>query len=151
MGDFLGATICMTELAVLGTIHSLPKLREIKAALFELISNMGDKTLVSILQELEEKLQLSSLLPLILALLSISLWSYLMTLTKKISSSVTKSKSTAYKESDSDDEIPLRERDGKIENFTGNFLSDFSRASKMIDGLAKPIGSLGTLEEWAAR
>ena len=151
MGDFLGATICITELIILCTIHAFPVARILRDIVTKsavqlwldwLTYGRIDLFSVTTLPIADSSLMKNnSLFRIILVLIFVYVWSYLMNLARRMKSSrndnVTEDTNVAFEDFSVSKEASFSER--------------FDEAQRYIDSLAKPVGSLGTLEKYAAR
>ena len=93
MGDFLGATICITELMLLIAIHAFPVTREIRDAIvnnaiemWSILKNdkQVDFSVISPLSRVNtDRLLVNPFLRIIIVITSVLLWTSLMNLAKK--------------------------------------------------------------------
>lgn len=156
MGDFLGGTICLTEIFIYASLAGGSVLDSIKSLAEVLMdpSNSSSEKLNSILQD--EKLRLVAHF----ALMSIlyQLWCWMVRATEKRFSdkALEREKSGPDAKKPSNDKpkssSPQKEEAQNVLNSsTSSFLDKYNAVQAYLDVLAKPVGSLGTLEEWAAR
>ena len=150
MGDFLGATICMTELIILCTIHSFPIARNLRDIIIKnILQNWSDwqkygridLSLVptGVANDIDQCMT-NPLFRLIVVLICIYAWSYAMSLIRR----------TKISRNISDDDCERTSIDVATSS-ESSFSERFEEAQRYIDSLAKPVGSLGTLEKYAAR
>ena len=161
MGDYLGATICVTEVFLLTIILLFGTYDDhiILFAEFEaLMGKAADGTSVSILIE---SLLLSD------ALFSLAKFIVVVTFTHVWCSNVGLPPvfvRKVVKEKGSTDEIQITlvtdkeatQKDGNtleavLNDENHDFTEKYDAVRNYIDSLAKPVGSLGTLEDWASR
>jgi adenosylcobinamide-GDP ribazoletransferase len=162
MGDYLGATTCLTELVVMACIQTRGSLLASFRTWSSLINRLLKARDLSLALEVlnssfkkDPKLRL-----LLLSLLTIilhRLWCWMM------GPSLLDSTSSSVDEDINDTETtevmirnanvcPEKEKAEEIlASSTSSFFDMYSASQRYLDILAKPVGSLGTLEEWAAR
>jgi hypothetical protein len=168
MGDFLGATICMTELALLSVLHALPAIKSAAAGAVAAAAQVAvaahgvggvplSVACTDALQALTSG-RTASLLRLVAVLAAVWLWSTSIGVKKAWPSDeeVLRDDSAA-----ADASAPVIASSGAAHRYgdvdallasgTSTFAARHEAAAAVIDGLAKPTGSLGTLEEWGAR
>lgn len=164
MGDYLGATICVTEIIILTLIYVLQSLNSWERILFRAVHIVDDQNIPTLVQ-------------FFVVMLCTTLWCCFVGHPPVF---VRESVVAILESTNQDDEIQIRlntttqnnKADGKQENgdiITESKTSSRSVAEKIVldnlstfneryeavltymDSLAKPVGSLGTLEDWAAR
>ena len=162
IGDFLGATVCMTELALLATLNALPAIKAAGAAavagavrVAAAAHGIGGVSLGAVCADALQALaggRAAALLWLLVVLAAVWAWSA----------------SVGVKTTWPVDEVcdgaaadaPIvpagsthrhADIDALLVSGTSTFAARHEAVSALIDGLAKPTGSLGTLEEWGAR
>ena len=150
MGDFLGATICITELIILCTIHAFPVARSLRDVVtYSAIQLWSDWLTygridlfsMSTLPIIDTAhVESNSLFRLIFVLTFIYVWSYLMNFVRRMKSSRSDG---VCKDTNASEDITTSNE--------ASFSEHFDEARRYIDSLAKPVGSLGTLEKYAAR
>ena len=153
MGDYLGATICITELMIYSSLAGGSVFKSLKERVEILLDTMSSQEGWKVLMQ-DEKLRL--LTRFILTVTLYQLWCWLV---KSIE------RNNSEKESESKNEIsdtttnkntsqpsPVKKAaQDVLTSSTSSFMDKYNSVQSYIDCLAKPVGSLGTLEEWAAR
>ena len=156
MGDFLGGTICLAELLVYTCLTGAFPLDCIEPLLEVLMNqtNLSWDTLVSISQD--ERLRLLARFVFICTVYL--LWCLLIRLMEKKNSNDKqgdeKSDSDDRKNVDDKEKSPSPQKEQAqsiLKSSTASFIERYNAVQAYIDILAKPVGSLGALEEWAAR
>ena len=161
MGDYLGATICATEVLLLTIILLFGTYDDHIIVLAEFQSLMGKVADATSMSTLIESLLLSD------ALFSLAKFIVVVKFTHVWCSNVGLPPvfvRKIVKEKGSTEEIQItlvteKEATEKDENTLEAFLNDvnhdftekYDEVRNYIDSLAKPVGSLGTLEDWASR
>ena len=150
MGDFLGATICMTELIILCTIHAFPFARNLRDIITKGILKLwsewrtyGKINLASLsagVVKNTDQIITNPLFRLIIVLGCVYLWSYWMNLIRLMK--ISRNGDVNDNNCNSEDASRITET---------SFSERYEEAREYIDSLAKPVGSLGTLEKYAAR
>ncbi|MGK3759374.1 MAG: nicotinate-nucleotide--dimethylbenzimidazole phosphoribosyltransferase [Bacillariaceae sp.] len=147
MGDYLGATICITELMIYSSLAGGSVFESLKERLEILLdtrtsSQEGWKVLMQ-----DEKLRL--LTRFIFTVILYQLWCWLVqSVDKKSSEKESESKNDVSDTTTSPQKKPAQD---VLTSSTSSFMDKYNSVQNYIDCLAKPVGSLGTLEEWAAR
>ena len=165
MGDYLGATICVTEVYLLTMIALMPHVPGLITFMTEIVTlgstfmggSVDFKTIVDEFLRDERKI---ALLKFITVGIFTTIWCSFVghppvfvrkTVEKKgetneiqISLQTDEEKKGEYSETTSDLQV-------KLSDPNSNFTSRYEAARLYLDSLAKPVGSLGTLEDWAAR
>lgn len=160
MGDYLGATICVSEIAVLTLLL-------IENSVFNLISSVVEAVVrmerTEHLSALFENPKLAVLARFVVVIFATSLWSHFVGppdvfVRETAIANIEKNDGEIHigLNSASVDEpqaaITSRSKAEKICQTDGSSFNDRYEAVWLyLDSLAKPMGSLGTLEEWAAR
>ncbi len=174
MGDYLGATICVTEVFLLVAITLLPHIqdrvifiKEFVVLVVELFNFSGtstssfDETLEMIFSDVRK----STLVRFIAVALFTVVWcSNVGHPPVFVRKSVEAKEETddvqiSLKKNDNNEEQGMTESDSDSESAleitlkdpNQNFVSRYEATRSYLDSLAKPVGSLGTLEDWAAR
>ena len=163
MGDYLGATICVTEVLILSILTITPNLSHLKIS-FEEWRDLGlgllrgslswDRVFEDVLQD-GKKFALVKFV--VLGLLT-SLWC-----SNVGHPPVFVRKTVASKPENDEVPITLNARDANDDEIEKNptltqrikkcctFSERYEMVRLYLDSLAKPVGSLGTLEDWGAR
>ncbi len=148
MGDFLGGTICLAELFVYAILAGGSPLNSVERLVGILMDSTkpSSEKLESVLQE--EKLHL--LVHFAVMCILYQSWCWLVQSSErkqKDEASNGKANTTKCKPPS-----PQKEEAQKVmKSSTSSFLEKYNAVQSYLDVLAKPVGSLGTLEEWAAR
>jgi nicotinate-nucleotide--dimethylbenzimidazole phosphoribosyltransferase len=156
MGDFLGGTICLAELFIYASLAGGSVLDIVKSFTEVLMdpTNSSSEILESVLQD--QKLRLLARFALISTLYQVWCW-LVQSAEKKHSDKKRKREESASKANKSNDEKAKPSSPQKVEaqnvlkSSTASFMDKYNAVQAYLDVLAKPVGSLGTLEEWAAR
>jgi len=150
MGDYLGATICMTELIIYSSLAGGSVLKSLKERMEVLLdtktsSQEGWKLLME-----DEKLRV--LTRFVLTAILYQIWCWLVQSAEKWYSEKEKSQSEI---SDTTKLVDSSSQKNCAQNVLKSskscFIEKYEHAQAYVDCLAKPVGSLGTLEEWASR
>lgn len=156
MGDFLGGTICLVELFIYASLAGGSVLDSMKSLIEVLMdeTNTLPKKLESILQD--EKLRLLVRFAFMFTLYQV--WCQVVRSVDKIhSEKKMKSDESGPKVDNTGDEKPKSSSPQKekaqdvLKSSTATCIDKYNAVQAYLDVLAKPVGSLGTLEEWAAR
>jgi nicotinate-nucleotide--dimethylbenzimidazole phosphoribosyltransferase len=156
MGDFLGGTICLAELFIYASLAGGSVLDSVKSLAEVLMdpTSSSSEMLESILQD--EKLRLLARFALITVVYQVWCW-LVRSAEKKHSEEKQKREESASKANKSSVEKAKPASPQKVEaqnvlqSSTASFMDKYNAVQAYLDVLAKPMGSLGTLEEWAAR
>eukprot|EP00804_Cyclotella_cryptica_P029254 CCRYP_011679-RC/>CCRYP_011679-RC protein AED:0.03 eAED:0.03 QI:164/0.83/0.85/1/0.16/0/7/2937/696 len=163
MGDYLGATICVTEVYLLTIILLFNKLEDHLILFEEIVSvfsevTTGDTSASGLMKSLMQSDSVFSLLKAVSVVLFTHVWC------RNVGHSPVFVRK-AVSEREPTDEIqislvgPVAGDDTNVSNALEAFLADknnnfsqrFNAVREYLDSLAKPVGSLGTLEDWASR
>ena len=153
MGDFLGGTICLAEIFIYAILVGGSILESVKALVEVLMdtTNSSSDKLKFISQD--GKLQLLARFGLMSAFYL--LWCWLVeSVEKRHLKKEVKSDSEQKKSSEVKAKPPspqTAEAQKVFESSTSSIMDKYTSVQGYLDVLAKPVGSLGTLEEWAAR
>lgn len=175
MGDYLGATICITELMIYVALAGGKSWKDRIAMVLHgsNSSSSQEKGWWKILLMEEDKDKVHLLTRFILIVIVYQIWCWFVqvqvqssietetamdvdTDTNKSKSKSTDDKNLAEDSSSSSQHLNLLSPQKKaaqdvLTSSTSSFRDKHNAAQDYIDCLAKPVGSLGTLEEWAAR
>lgn len=175
MGDYLGAVTCITELSLLmfllvstrphriqnTALHTL--YLEIKEIKEEAAKNGNAKyyyqMIASSFSTVSQNSKVQSLLRFLIGAVVFFVWEGVM---RRTSASVKSTKLSLHDERTSTNEYSLIQKNDVKEKSTASreavlssphstFSEKYDICLEYLDTLAKPVGSLGTLEEWAAR
>ena len=160
MGDYLGATICCTEVLLLTALALLPHMEDHVGFLFEvkdLLSTYldGNLTFESFIDEILSDDRKLALFKFAVVGMFTTIWC------SCVGHPPVFVRTSVVAKGDSD-EIQISLANKKDENNVSpleaalldenlDFASRYEAARNYLDTLAKPVGSLGTLEDWAAR
>ncbi|KAI2509963.1 phosphoribosyltransferase [Fragilaria crotonensis] len=160
MGDYLGATICVSEIVVLTLLLITDSVASLMTSALEDVLTMERAEQLSILWE---NPKLAVLARFVAVIFATSLWSRLVGppdvfVRETVVANIEKNDGEIRIGLNvaSVDEAPTTETSrSKAETICRNegstFHDRYEAVSSYLDSLAKPLGSLGTLEEWAAR
>ena len=160
MGDFLGGTICISELLVLTLLLARESIGGFYRRTFAFILSAvdGDQTILAAVRELmpslcgnEEGLALTRFVLLVLCL---KIWCVLVgppdMFQKESGAIIAKVRGDSQKE-ERGEPSPRDVAADLVCSESTTFQDRYNAAMSFLDSLAKPVGSLGTLEDWAAR
>lgn len=154
MGDYLGATICVTEVVVLSCILTqgpmMETLRGWTYAMKEVLTNSASlsakQALDLFLPRDNQKLQV--LVRAVVATAVVQFWRRMVG-GKRCDTSVGDAEPPkSLKTAAAPEKVAAQK---VLSSSTSSFAEKYSAVQTYMDVLAKPVGSLGTLEEWAAR
>jgi adenosylcobinamide-GDP ribazoletransferase len=153
MGDYLGAVTCITEVTLLATISTRQSVADSLHKLYLWYQHiLASPDFLSLSPSDDTKLW--SMLRFILAALVLQLWGWAMTPPKSKHSEVSSRSNVPSGEVLTS---PSKISPGKAEaqkilsSPCTTILEKYKACCEFLDTLAKPVGSLGALEEWAAR
>ncbi|KAG7356715.1 nicotinate-nucleotide-dimethylbenzimidazole phosphoribosyltransferase [Nitzschia inconspicua] len=150
MGDYLGAVTCITEVTLLASILSRQKTFDLFSNLYHHMTipydgqNISDLTL-----SLCEDSKTVSLLRFLAVAIALPLWSWIMD-PPKVSKSDLSTKDSAEPKTRKVSPEKAKAQ-AVVSSPKSTFHDKYDACLNYLDALAKPVGSLGTLEEWAAR
>jgi adenosylcobinamide-GDP ribazoletransferase len=156
MGDYLGAVTCITDVMLMACILTrritIDYVLKLHQWLQEAISSRDLSTLVS---AIGEDLKLQSLLRFLAAAIAFQVWGWMMRPPQATKSSSFNSSELGKKEVNENGKSKVApgkaEAQKALSSPNSTFLDKYNACCEYLDCLAKPVGSLGTLEEWAAR
>ena len=149
MGDFLGATICVTELLILTAIIVFSDESNLKY-FWENIKVLSIMSPHDIKELMYTDQRMFSLLWLVLLFSIMKIWCANVGYSPELLRAELQTDPAA--ESNLTDLSSRRNQlEQSLKDSGISFLERYNRVREFIDGLAKPVGSLGTLEEWSAR
>lgn len=150
MGDFLGGTICLAELLVYASLAG----GSIKGSVKSLIAT---NSLMEMLEYILQDEKLSLLVRFALMFIVYQVWIWWVRLADKKylenESDREASDSKVNKKNEKPKHSSPQKEEAKniLKSSTSTFMEKYNAVQAYLDVLAKPVGSLGTLEEWAAR
>jgi nicotinate-nucleotide--dimethylbenzimidazole phosphoribosyltransferase len=157
MGDFLGATICITELAMLSTLNFLPKV----SSLEHFIANTMNMDVEQWQAQLKWPPILGSeavvVVRLVVVVSIVYLWSVAMQTWNAVKVRRMKAKHAEESETatnEGDDNLGTQISDGddaRLSNVSTPYLQQLHACQAEINTLAKPLYGLGSLEGYCAR
>lgn len=148
MGDFLGATICVTELVILTSILSWQEISKLELETYSIWEIRREQGAMDVFGHLFQGGPAGVTLRFIGMLALLKLWCNCVGYRSGYVQEVTSSKSqTGDETTDSSTASSGTER----EDMGLTFEERYNTAQEYLDSLAKPMGSLGTWEDWAAR
>jgi len=168
MGDYLGATICVTEIYLLFIIVLMPHIEIHKSFVYEIASvgnafMHGNVRLENVITELSNDEKKITLFRFVVVGLLTTLWCSF------VGHPPVFVRKTVAQNGETDEvQIALSKDNDTCEEKRGNkqeiislldilidpkkdFKNRYDAVRLYLDSLAKPVGSLGTLEDWAAR
>ncbi len=176
MGDFLGATICMAEILIYALICLVPSMNNCVMYVMKLFLNdfngkdihdfksLGSigSTLYTSFQSLLNTSEGQAVSRLMITLVIVRLYMNLMKPVKawpvaddnENDDQGSKTEEIGGEKSIDKDDNPIKGADPSRNvdsvdfDSSGSFTTCYEQASALVAGLAKPVGSLGTLEEW---
>ena len=164
MGDYLGATICVTEVYLLTILTLLTQLENHKEFFLDLVAQFtqfqnGSLTYHALIDEIHSDDKKAALFRFAAVGVFTTIWcSCVGHPPVFVRESVAANEETseirialANNTIGEQNENPPSTLDGTLSNEKVDFKSRYDAARSYLDSLAKPVGSLGTLEDWAAR
>lgn len=157
MGDYLGATICVTEVVLLIVLTLIKKLNEGKDFFSYLISQAYDVGVGKMsLQEMLTNERNIALLQFVMVVLFTVTWCNNVGhppvfVRDSVVATTEDDEIRIALTSDSDKKSELSPLDKSLTCPSKSFKKKYESVRDYLDTLAKPKGSLGTLEDWAAR
>ena len=153
MGDFLGGTICLAELLIYGILSGGPVINDMDSLILVLTKPTSETR-----QLIQEDKNLRLLCRFLFITVFYQSWCWVVRSIEKtfeakqrnLNASVTREN----KSRDAKPKAPCPPKDEAqkiLNSSTSTFLEKHNAVQAYLDVLAKPVGSLGTLEEWAAR
>ena len=158
MGDFLGGTICICEILTLVLILSKDTLVELYRAFLDNITDAEGPEGFAVQAQLISLWSDNRIRPTLvfLALMaSIKVWCKVVggedMYDREDSSGSSSANDTTTEQSNGGDPSPRQVASDIITSTDATFSERYDAAQTYLDALAKPVGSLGTLESWAAK
>lgn len=167
MGDYLGATICVTEVFLLTVLTLLTRIEDHRGLIFELVAQAfeytnGSLTLQALIDEILSDDRKIALFRFVAVGIFTTIWCSCVGHppvfvrksvgakgeTNEIQISLVNDKDQGGGEQSSK---PPSALEAALLDEKQDFKTRYDVARNYLDSLAKPVGSLGTLEDWAAR
>jgi adenosylcobinamide-GDP ribazoletransferase len=153
MGDYLGAVTCITEVTLLATISTRHSMADNLRELFLWSQHVAEYPDILLMPPSDDP-KLWSMFRFMVAALALQLWGWVMRHPKAKQSDLPSRENGLQGEvlGNSIEISPGKTTAQKIlssPRFT--FFEKHNACTEYLDSLAKPVGSLGALEEWAAR
>ena len=155
MGDYLGAVTCLTEVTLLACLLSgdrfVDGMHGLKRELVEMMENPDP--VKRLLAAGADSVRLSAFLRFFLLAIVYIFSTWMLSPTKPAASKTSKETKRSEDE-DAKAGKSNAEKDAAqdiLSSSTNTYLEKYEACKKYLDALAKPIGSLGTLEKWAAK
>ena len=158
MGDFLGSTICICEILTLVLIQSKDALVELYQSFLQDIADVeGPEGFVVPIQLVSfwNDTRLRPTIVFLALMVSIKVWCKVIggkdMYDREDSSGSTLTDENTTEQSEGGDPSPRQVASDIITSSDATFAERYEAAQGYLDALAKPVGSLGTLESWAAK
>jgi len=162
MGDFLGGTICVCEILILTLILSKDAIAELHQSFLRAISDADGPEGFAVhfqLASLWNDVRIRPIVVFVALVIAINIWCKLVggkDMYDREDASDTSTEDTTSSTNDensngSGDPSPRQVASDVITSSAATFTEKYNAALVYLDSLAKPVGSLGTLESWAAK